>query len=56
MDAFPVQVRRDFDGVDSQLIEAYEAVGVTDLVLSCNTGDVAEIENVLGSFAETFID
>ena len=56
MDAFPIQVRRDFDGVDSQLIEAYEAVGVTDLVLSCNTGDVTEIENVLGSFAETFIN
>ncbi|MFL3019853.1 MAG: TIGR03619 family F420-dependent LLM class oxidoreductase [Acidimicrobiales bacterium] len=56
MDAFPIQVRRDFDGVDSQLIEAYEAVGVTDLVLSCNTADVTEIENVLGSFAETFID
>ena len=55
MAEFPVQVRRDFDGVDSQLIEAYEAVGVTDLVLSCNTGNVKEIENALKSFAETFI-
>lgn len=55
MDAFPVQVRRDFDGVDSQLIETYEAVGVTDLVLSCNTGNVEEIEKTLESFAKTFI-
>jgi probable F420-dependent oxidoreductase len=56
IDEFPVQVRRDFDGINSELIEAYAAVGVTDLVLSCNTSQVQEIENVLTSFAETFID
>ncbi len=56
IDEFPVQVRRDFDGINSELIEAYAAAGVTDLVLSCNTGQVEEIENVLTSFAEAFID
>ena len=50
-----VQVRRDFDGVDTQLIEQYEEVGVTDLVLSCNTGDVRLISETLTSFSEAHI-
>tara|TARA_Y100000768_G_scaffold182015_1_gene136345 strand:+ start:27977 stop:28810 length:834 start_codon:yes stop_codon:yes gene_type:complete len=53
---FPIQVRRDFDGTNSELIDAYGEVGVTDIVLSCNTGDVTEIRDTITSFAETFID
>ena len=53
---FPIQVRRDFDGTSPELINAYEEVGVTDIVLSCNTGDVEEIKNIITSFAETSID
>ena len=53
---FPIQVRRDFQGVDRELIEAYGAVGVTDLVLSCNTGEVKEISKTLDSFAKDFIE
>ena len=53
--AFPVQVRLDFQRIDADLIEAYEAVGVTDLVLSCNTGKVEEISQTLGSFAKDFL-
>jgi alkanesulfonate monooxygenase SsuD/methylene tetrahydromethanopterin reductase-like flavin-dependent oxidoreductase (luciferase family) len=53
---FPIQVRRDFDGTDAALIHAYQEVGVTDIVLSCNTADVKEIRNTLTSFAATFID
>ncbi len=52
---FPIQVRRDFQGVDRDLIEAYDKVGVTDLVLSCNTGEVTEISKTLDSFAKDFI-
>ena len=52
---FPIQVRRDFQGVDRDLIEAYGEVGVTDLVLSCNTGEVTEISKTLDSFAKDFI-
>ena len=44
----------DFQGVDRDLIEA-TAVGVTDLVLSCNTGEVTEISKTLDSFAKDFI-
>ena len=53
---FPIQVRRDFQGVDRELIDAYEEVGVTDLVLSCNTGEVKEISKTLNSFANDFIE
>ena len=53
---FPIQVRRDFQGVDRELIEAYGEVGVTDLVLSCNTGEVKEISKTLNSFANDFIE
>tara|TARA_Y100001970_G_scaffold292739_1_gene435555 strand:- start:20437 stop:21270 length:834 start_codon:yes stop_codon:yes gene_type:complete len=53
---FPIQVRRDFQGVDSDLIEAYDKVGVSDLVLSCNTGEVEEISKTLDSFANDFIE
>ena len=53
---FPIQVRRDFQGVDRELIEAYVEVGVTDLVLSCNTGEVKEISKTLDSFAKEFIE
>ena len=53
---FPIQVRRDFQGVDRELIEAYVEVGVTDLVLSCNTGEVKEISKTLDSFANDFIE
>ena len=53
---FPIQVRRDFQGVDRELIEAYGEVGVTDLVLSCNTGEVKEISKTLDSFANDFIE
>ena len=52
---FPIQIRRDFEGVDTDLIAAYDAVGVTDLVLSCNTGDVEVIARTLESFAKDFI-
>ena len=48
---FLVQVRRDFDGVDAELIEAYKDAGVTDLVLSCSTGDVGIISDTLTAFA-----
>ena len=53
---FPIQVRRDFQGVDRELIEAYGAGCVTDLVLSCNTGEVKEISKTLDSFAKEFIE
>jgi alkanesulfonate monooxygenase SsuD/methylene tetrahydromethanopterin reductase-like flavin-dependent oxidoreductase (luciferase family) len=52
---FLVQVRRDFDGVDAELIQAYEDAGVTDLVLSCNTGDVGRISDTLAAFAARHI-
>ncbi len=53
--SFLVQVRRDFDGVDAELIKAYEEAGVTDLVLSCNTGDIQLISETLNSFAASYI-
>ena len=55
LSAFPIQVRLDFQRMEADLVEAYEAAGVTDLVLSCNTGDVEEISETLSSFAEDFL-
>ncbi len=50
-----VQVRRDLEGVDAELVEAYENPGVDELVLSCNTGDISAIRDALGVFATDII-
>ncbi len=50
-----VQVRLDLDRVDDAAVAAYEEVGATELVVSCNTGDVAEIEAALEGFAAAHI-
>ena len=56
---FPVPITtyhfRMADGVDAELIEAYEDAGVTDLVLSCNTGEVGIISDTLAAFAARHI-
>jgi len=46
-----VQVRRDIEGLDPDLVAEYEAAGVTDLVISINTGDTDEIKRRLDEFA-----
>ncbi|MAP96905.1 MAG: hypothetical protein CL428_01325 [Acidimicrobiaceae bacterium] len=55
IDDFPVQVRRDFEGLNLDIIEAYESSGATDLILSCNTGDVEQIREIIELFAGEFI-
>ncbi|MEM9621494.1 MAG: TIGR03619 family F420-dependent LLM class oxidoreductase [Pseudomonadota bacterium] len=48
-----VQVRLDMARVDEAAVAEYAAAGVTDLVMSLNTGDTAEIERSLERFAAT---
>ena len=51
----PDQILDAINGVDAKLIEAYEDAEVTDLVLSCNTGDVGIISDTLTAFAAHYI-
>ena len=46
-----VSVRRTASDVTPELAASYAAVGVTELVVSWNTGDVAEISEGLATFA-----
>jgi len=50
-----VQVRRDIDGIEPELVAAYAAAGVDELVVSCSTGNVEEIRSIIDRFAETHI-
>ena len=51
-----IQVRLDLDRVDGDLVAAYEAVGVDELVLSCNTGDISVIRSSIEGFAAAHIE
>ena len=46
-----VQVRLDMSRVNKETVAEYEAAGVTDLVMSLQTGDVAKQEAELERFA-----
>ena len=43
----------DLDRVTPEVVEEYEAAGVTELVVSCTTGDVAVIRDAIDGFAAT---
>lgn len=49
-----VQVRLELARVTPESSQEYEAAGVTELVMSMSTGDIAEIRNGLEGFAATF--
>ncbi|MFT7651566.1 MAG: putative F420-dependent oxidoreductase [Limisphaerales bacterium] len=49
-----VQVRLDMTRITPESVADYEDAGVSDLVLSLNTGDVEAIESALETFAENY--
>lgn len=50
-----IQVRLGMERVTPESIAEYEAVGVTELVMSLNTGDIDELERALERFASETI-
>jgi hypothetical protein len=50
-----VQVRLDMTRITPESVVDYEDAGVSDLVLSLNTGDVEAIESALEAFAENYL-
>ncbi len=50
-----IQIRLAMENITPELIAEYESLGVTELVLSLNTGEVAEIETGMMQFAQTYL-
>ncbi len=50
-----IQVRLDMTRLNGEVVAEYEAVGVTDLVVSLSSGDVDEIRRALDAFAGSMI-
>lgn len=50
-----IQVRLDMTRLNGEVVAEYEAVGVTDLIVSLNSGDVDEVGHALEAFAADHI-